>query len=241
MLYLQKACEILCACDFVVLPLCFAAVWAFGVINWCLSAYSKQNKLFEECRRKAGCNPKLVGTSVALLPSEYARQWRAYVNSGASRPSLVFEFVPKPKKLRFWGLPIVAAVVCLCYLAVFFADFSKVQYLVFQAAFALSFVVVLLVNTSIFAKREKFARQTFGRLVATLNAVGACGCTPDVPEQLRKLKDHLGDDALQKACELLHQSGLDANRTVQQQKQINQALNGLVQAYSKRAAKNKYK
>ncbi len=239
MFYLQKACEILCACDFVVLPICFAAVWVFGVINWCTSAYSKQNKLLEECRRKVVCNPKLAGTSVALLPPEYARQWRAYVNSGAIRPSLVFEFVAKPKKLRFLALPIVAAVVCLCYLAVFFADFSKVQYLVFQAAFALSFVVVLLVNTRIFAQREKFARQTFGRLVATLNAVGACDCTPDVLAQLNKLKDHLGDDALQKACELLHQNGLDTKRTVQQQKQINQALNGLVQAYSKRAAKNK--
>lgn len=239
MLYLQKVREILCACDFVVLPVCFAAVWLFGVVNWCANAYFKQNKLFEECRRKVASNPKLSSASVALLPPEYARQWRAYINSGASRPSLVFEFVAKPKKLRCLALPIVASVVCACYLAVFFSAFEKVHYLVFQAAFVLSFVVVLLVNASIFAKREKLARQTFGRLVALLNETCASDGTSDVQRQLHKLKSDFGDDALQKACELLRQNGLDTSRTVQQQKQINQALNGLVQAYSKRAAKNK--
>ena len=244
MVYLQKACDFFVHYDVCVLPSLFAAVWIFGVINWSANVYRKQNKLLAECQRKVLTGPKFTGVYVSALPREYLRQWRAYVNSKAERPSLVFEFVPRKKKTLCLPLFVACATVCTGYLALFFADTSHREYLVFQAAFWLSFCVVTFVNDNLFAKKEKTARQIFGKFVAQLNSLKNVPQmqTQNLAKELDKLKkDVVGDDALTKASTLLRQNGLEGNRSAEQQRKINTALNGLLQAYSRSVAHERSK
>ncbi|MGN1067251.1 MAG: hypothetical protein ACI4QH_05530, partial [Candidatus Fimimonas sp.] len=83
-----KAVDFLVSYDVFVLSAVFLAVWIFGIANWCKNVYRRQNKKLETCRANVLRNPKFAGIFVATLPEDYRRQWRAYVNSNASRPSL---------------------------------------------------------------------------------------------------------------------------------------------------------
>lgn len=44
------------------------------------------------------------------------------------------------------------------------------------------------------------------------------------------------EETLQRASELLRKNGLEGNRTVQEQQQINKALNSLLQSYARKAS-----
>ena len=239
MFYLQTIFY-MTAYDVYILSALFAAVWIFGAVNWCKNPYRKQNKKLNVCRNKIVANPKLAWLYVSSVPEEYCRQWRAYVNSGAERPSLVFEFVPRKNRLLMLPTFICAAVVSSAYVALFVLDMSHREYIVFQAAFWLAFAVVLIVNKLIFAKKEKRARQIFGKFVHQLNAVKDITQTDDATKITKRLseitKHETGKTALQKASEVLRAGGLENTRTVEQQRQINNALNGLLQAYSRSAA-----
>ena len=231
------------AYDVFILSALFVAVWIFGLVNWCKNPYRKQNKKLDDCRNKIVTNPKFAWLYLAAVPERYCRQWRAYVNSGAERPSLVFEFVPRKNKVRLLPIFIFCAVVASVYVVLFALDMSHREYIVFQAAFWLSFAIVLIVNKQLFAKKEKRARQTFGKFVCQLNAIKDISQTEDAGKTTQRLaeisKRETGKAALKKASEVLRASGLNSPRTVEQQRKINTALNGLLQAYSRKAARTK--
>lgn len=228
------------AYDVYALSAVFALVWIFGVINWCRNPYHRQNKKLNICRNKILTNPKFAWLYMSILPEEYCRQWRAYVSSGAERPSLVFEFVPRKRRLVALPIFIVSAVISSGYAVLFALDVSRREYAVFQAAFWLAFVVVLLVSRGVAARKEKRARRTFGKFVHQLNAVRDIVVSDDVNKITKRLaeisKHEHGKTALEKASEVLRAGGLENARTVEQQRQINNALNGLLQAYSRHAA-----
>lgn len=240
MVYLEKMLQFFVTYDTIVLPSVFAAVWIFGIANWCKNTYRRQNKKVRMCCSNVLMNPKYTGVYMAMLPEEYRRQWRAYVNSKAERPSLVFEFVPKRNKVIFLHLFVVSALVSCVYLAIFVLSVSHKDYAIFQAAFWLAFVVVMLVNKSLFNKKEKRARQLFGKLVAQLNATKDISEKESNEQLVRNLnslkKNGATDFALEKAAALLRENGLENKRTAQQQRQINTALNGLLQSYARNAA-----
>ena len=239
-MFIEQAIFYLTAYDVYVLAAAFLAVWIFGAVNFCKNPYRRQNKKLNVCRNKIAANPKFAWLYVAAAPDEYCRQWRAYVNSGAARPSLVFEFVPKKNRLLLLPRFILSAIVSSVYVALFVLDTSHREYVVFQAAFWLAFVVVLMVNRHVFVKKEKRARQIFGKFVHQLNAVKDVSQTEDATRIAKRLSDiakqESGKTALQKASELLRAGGLESTRTADQQRQINHALNGLLQAYSKNAS-----
>ncbi len=229
-----KVIDFLISYDVFILPATFLSVWVFGIVNWCKNVYRKQNHALENCRTCVLRNPKFAGVFVASVPEEYRRQWRAFVNSNAARPSLVFEFVPRKNKVRLAHLFVLCAVVSLVYLALFVYDTAHRDYVVFQFAFWLAFALVMIVDMLIFRKKEKRARQIFGRFVAQLNAtkseVGRLE-NKTVAQKLNGLKAN-NELSIEKASEILREDGLHAVRTVEEQKDINTALNGLLQAYS---------
>lgn len=233
-----KVIDFLISYDVFILPAAFLLVWIFGIANWCKNVYRKQNRALENCRASVLRNPKFAGIFVASVPEEYRRQWRAFVNSNAARPSLVFEFVPRKNKVNFVHLFVLCAVVSFVYLALFIYDTAHRDYLVFQFAFWLAFALVMIVDMLIFRKKEKRAKQIFGRFVAQLNAakLDANSLTnKTVAQKLDGLKSNPTDLSIEKASEILREDGLKAARTVEEQKDINTALNGLLQAYSNSA------
>ncbi|MGN1066426.1 MAG: hypothetical protein ACI4QH_01305, partial [Candidatus Fimimonas sp.] len=175
-----------------------------------------------------------AGIFVATLPEDYRRQWRAYVNSNASRPSLVFEFVPKRNKTVCVHLFVLCAIVSTLYLALFVFLRAHVEYAVFQFAFWLAFALVMVVDKLVFLRKQKRAKQIFGKFVAQLNASDV-QTTPENKTVAQKLAEIKRDDnaALQKASKILRDVGLENQRTAQEQRAINTALNGLLQSYAR--------
>lgn len=273
MSYVIAARDFFIRYDVFILPVAFALVWVFGVINFCKNCYRKQNKKINACRAKLLKNNSQAALVMCYAPAEYRRQWRAFVASGAQKPSQTFEFVPHKNRKSGALLVALGAVVACVYLAIFVWDTSRYFYVAFSVAFWLAFAIVMVVDKLLFRRKEKRARQTFGKFVAQLNAVVAMQnddavtdtarmnaflpkqsamqqktvsqqrLTPQhnsVAQQIKNIKhgDNVGASALQKASQVLRQNGLNGTRTAHEQRQINYALNGLLQAYSRNGSVN---
>ncbi|MGN1040569.1 MAG: hypothetical protein ACI4QL_03975, partial [Candidatus Fimimonas sp.] len=152
-----------------------------------------------------------------------------------SRPSLVFEFVPKRNKTVCVHLFVLCAIVSTLYLALFVFLRAHQEYAVFQFAFWLAFALVMVVDKLVFLRKQKRAKQIFGKFVAQLNA-SDIQTTPENKTVAQKLAEIKRDDntALQKASKILRDVGLENQRTAQEQRAINTALNGLLQSYANR-------
>ena len=237
MYYINTVLSFLNNHSVIILPVLFATVIIYGLANWLTNPYRKQNKRLASCCRGVCAYPDKAAKYADKLPEEYRRQWRVCVNCGA-KPSLVFEFVAKRKRLRLLWLFVLAALVSATYVAVFFVTQRYFSYLVFQLVFWLAFALVTVINVVVKRCQTKRARKTFARFVAQLNQ-----CAPftsseveDTVKQLQQLNKHRVNDVIVgKASQLLHSKGLENNRTVDEQRKINSALNGLLQAYSRNA------
>ena len=229
-------------CAFI-LPSVAALLAIFGVVNWSSNAYRRQNKKMAYSARIVAAYPEKVALYANLMPEIYRRQWRAFVNSGASKPSTVFEFVPLRPKTHLVWLMVCAAVCSTLYVAVFALVSMQIGYILFQVAFWLAFGLIMVANKAIRRRNEKRAKQIFGKLVALLNS--ACSlpksCDVTIDETVQKLnamkKNQVTDTVVGQACELLRAKGLDGERSVEQQRRLNVALNGLLQAYARNVSK----
>lgn len=216
-----------------------ALLLLFAVVNWSSNVYRKQNRKIAYCSRIVAAYPDKVMIYANLLTEEYRRQWRAFVNSGAARPSDVFEFVRLRAKTHLVELAVLAAIVCSLYVAVFALVSMQIGYLVCQVAFWLAFGLIIVANKAIRRKNEKRAKQQFGKLVALLNRAASLPKSGDaiVQETVDKLNDlkkqDVTDLVIGQASQLLRGKGLEGDRSVEQQRKLNTALNGLLQAYAR--------
>ena len=153
----------------------------------------------------------------------------------------MFEFVKRNKRPRLLWLVILAAIVSSVYFAVFALVEQNYTYLVFQAVFMLAFGLIMVVNSAVARRQERKARRVFARLVAEMNKCYVRGeTTQDTVKELKKLNKHyVNDEIVGRASELLHSKGLETNRSVDQQRKLNNALNGLLQAYARNSARTK--
>ena len=221
--------------NYILFPLLLGGLGLFAVANWSNDVYCRQNRKLKRCRKRIVANPARLEKYIKRVPSEYRRQYRAYLNSGAQQPSKTFEFVPLRNKLRLTRLFALTALMATSY-AVAFA-FGKVSqwYLLFETTFWLALIVVLFINRDIFAKEQKHARKVFGEFVATLNkfATNTQPSDKTMAQQLNTLKrEPCCDQTLSRAVELLHDN-MAEERTVEEQRQVNSALNTLLQNYAK--------
>ncbi len=243
MYYVMRILNILNNHRVFVLSALFAALLVFGIVNWAYDPYRKSNAKLKACVKGMRAYPSKVALYMAMLPADYRRQWRAFVNCKTDKPSLVFEFVPQKKRVVALWLLIAASVATTFYVAVFALVSMNFTYIVLQVVFWLAFTIILLVERVIARHNVRRAKQLFGQMVAQLTA-----CTPashttvveDTVTALKKLnKADVTDETVGKACELLRNKGLDGKepRTTEEQRRINVALNGLLQAYAKNAAR----
>lgn len=225
--------------DYFILPAISCALLLFCVVNFCKNVYSKQNRKITAVTRKICAYPHKAEQYSNGLPQEYRRQWRAFVNSEAKYPSLVFEFAPIKYRARLIRLIVLAAIVNSLYLVVFIADVTRYAYLIMQVVFWLAFALVMVADKLIFAAHERKAKKIFARLVNELNR--ACPqeqkreeVFDDTVKQLRDLQKCVPtNDVFARASELLRNKGLDNDRTASEQRKLNGALNGLLQSYTK--------
>lgn len=226
----------------IILPALSAVVVLFAVVNFLANPFRKQNKKINLCLNVIRSFPHKTESYVMLLPDEYRRQWRAYVNSRADKPSQTFEFVPKRFRIRALRLFVLSAVISAVYVAVFALIEMHFGYLVYQAVVWLAFALTVIAAKEIFKLRQSKAKKLFAALVAQLNKnVGYVDkmTVEETTQQINKLKSKaVSSSELDKASELLRNKGLEGNRTVEQQRKLNEALNGLLQAYTQNAQRN---
>ncbi|MCM1395812.1 MAG: hypothetical protein NC132_06900 [Corallococcus sp.] len=237
--------EFLTQYSLIVMSSAFAVLAALATVNWCANPYRSQNKKIDACRRKIAAYPDKTDKYSSMLPKEYQRQWRAYINTQADKPSLAFEFVPRKNGVYCLRLFIVAAVAMTAYIVTFFAYSARPDFIACQIAFYAAFILILVINKVIYVKRDRYARQVFARFVAELNRVSAQyekRAEESLTETVKEINDlNKGDvtqNTLNRASELLRNKGLEGDRTVADQRKLNTALNGLLQAYSKNAKLN---
>ena len=235
MYYINTVLDFLNAYSIFILSVSLATVFLYGTVNWLTNPYRKQNKKLSNCYKSVCAYPDKIAKYAEKLPNDYRRQWRILVNCEA-KPSLVFEFVPKRKRTHLLWLFVIAALVSATYVAVFFVTAHHLSYLVFQVVFWLAFGLVTVAGKAIQINQETRARKIFARLVTQFNRCAPikCDVVEETVKQLQRLKHHeVNDDIVGKASALLRNKGLETNRTVEEQRRINSALNGLLQAYSR--------
>ena len=226
-----------------VLPAIAVLLFLFGIVNWASNVYARQNKKVAYCSRIIAAYPDKVGLYANLLPETYRRQWRAFVNSGAEKPSSVFEFVPLRGKIHLTWLIVITALASSLYVAVFAMISAQIGYILFQVAFWLAFGLIIVANKAIQRKNERRAKQIFAKLVSLLNRAASLPKSDDaiIEETVQKLnnlkKNEVTDVVIGEASALLRGKGLEGNRSVEQQRKLNTALNGLLQAYARHAPK----
>lgn len=213
----------------------YAALVLFGFVNCVYNLYGKQNKRF--CRAIVNLLEN-KGDFVGALPKEYQRQWRAFVNGNADKPSRVMEFVDLPKVWVCKWLFIVTFVLELAFGIYAFAYGSSMSLYVFVgylfACVAGAFLIALVQKNN-----RLYAKRLFSKFVSLANAntQARVPCTPvkHAMEQIQMLaKDLPCEQNLQQAAEILRGCGLECPRSVEDQRKLNFAVNGLLQSYARK-------
>lgn len=228
--------------DYVILPAISGILLLFAIVNFCKNVYRKQNGKITAVTRKVCSFPHKTEQYANGLPKVYRRQWRAYVNSKAKQPSLVFEFAPISNKVYLLRPVILAAIISSLYIAIFALNTAHIDYLIFQIVFWLAFTLVLVADRAIYKCHERKARNIFARFVNELNRTASKEQTKEerfdeTVKQLKQLQRCEPSNAIfDKAADLLRDKGLHADRTVEEQRKLNGAINGLLQSYTKHNA-----
>lgn len=242
MYYVMRVLNILNNHRVFALCVTFGALALFAAINWLHDPYRKQNKRMRNCIKCVNAFPDRATFYARHLPNEYRRQWRAYINCGTDKPALVFEFAPIRCRLLALWLFVGAACVMTSYIAVYFAVNADVGYLVMQPVFWLSFMLTLLMRKLIARGNERRAKRLFAQFVTTITRITPPKSSTVVEETVKELnklnRQEVNDAVVGKAGEILRNRGLDAPRTIDEQRRINSALNGLLQSYAQNAKRN---
>ena len=237
--YIKAIIDFITLYDCFILPAISVVLAVFCIVNFCKNAYRRQNKKLISISRKICSFPHKCAQYANTLPVEYRRQWRAYLNSNANQPSLVFEFAPIKYRVHLIRLFVLAAIASSCYIAAFILDTTRMDYLIFQIVFWLAFTLVMVADRQIAKLHERKAKQIFARLVNELNHAASTEQTKDerFDDTLNRInnlsKCQPTNAVFDRASQLLHAKGLNGERTVNQQRRLNNALNGLLQSYTK--------
>lgn len=154
----------------------FVLIAMFGIlsitalVNFVYNPYGKQNAKLKRFNKKMLKYPSSVVTEIHLLPKEYQRQWRAYVNSGCNKPSTVFEFVKLPTPYLLWFAHFVATATSTFYFVVaILLNYSSL--FTTQIVFLLLSAIVLIVKKIIDQINLAHARKIFGKFLHDLNRI----------------------------------------------------------------------
>lgn len=239
MKYIKIIIDFITLYDYVILPAISVSLALFCIVNFCKNVYRKQNRKITAITRKICSFPDKTAQFANTLPQEYKRQWRAYLNGNAEQPSLMFEFVAIKNHLRLIRLFVLTAIVCSCYLVAFIFDTARTDYLIFQIVFWLAFALIVIADFQLAKLHERKAKKIFARFVNELNRYATKDQTKEARfdetvKELRGLSKCEPTNAVfDRASQLLREKGLNGERTVEQQRKLNGALNGLLQSYTK--------
>ncbi|MBQ2914904.1 MAG: hypothetical protein IJE50_05230 [Clostridia bacterium] len=148
----------------------FATIAVVAFVNFVHNPYARQNVQLKRFNKRTLRSPSSVLWETKQLPAHYQRQWRAFVNSGCAKPSIVFEFVKRPQRYLLWFAHFVAFVVCVVYFALAIWLNSQ-EIFATQVAFVLFSALIVLLTKLIGLINLSHARKVFGKFLHDLNTV----------------------------------------------------------------------
>lgn len=228
-------CSLLRSLQPFLLTATFVSLIAFLLRNWLFNSYSKQNKRLSQITNKLISYPTQANTIMENAPYCYQVQWNIYKRSGASKPAVIFQFYKHFFAVKGWGLAIAPFVVSVVYFVAFCIDTQLIQYLLLLCFTALFVFSVVIVSLFLFTMRTRKAQRVFAEFLLELNKAIPINRTPtcDTVSRLNNLQRlEPTPSVMKRAAEILQQRGINSNRTVDEQRKINLALNGLLQAYA---------
>lgn len=214
----------------------FAALVLFVFVNVIGNNYAKQNQAFLRCIDLMLSHPDRAFTAADMLPQEYRRQWRAYVNGNADKPSAVMEFVPLRRPVVLVWMAVLSVLAEICFgISLAASPDNRIAQLYF-VAYLLCWVVAALFMRHINNARTNTARKLFGKFVALANKQREMPDAPTADEVVKQIsyfsKNSPDNGTLAKVADLLRKCGLDKSRTVDEQRKLNNAVNKLLLAYA---------
>lgn len=220
----------------------FVLLVLFAVVNLIADRYRRQNRRFNAAVSDMLAHPNASFAGAEKLPEEYRRQWRAFLGGSAEKPSDVFEFVPLKRRLVSI-IPFVCSALCaVLFVVAFVPDTLRTSYLLVSLLYvSVAVHVFVLIRHANIAKTLR-AKRLFAKFVALLNR------RADLPERKTPIDENVreinriakkspDESALVRVADILRSMGLSEKRTVEQQRKINNAVNGLLQSFTARTAK----
>lgn len=223
-----------------------AMLFVFGVVNFSTDPYRKDSKKIIRATKLLGKDKESFGF-VAELPYQYRYMWQVFALGKNVYPRDVFRFVKN--KQRRYGIALTAAAVIFS-LIIAVASVARGNIdpwlICGGAGFAVcfgAFLVGIKLKESAQVKRASLllARficcmdAVFGKNDGQVKAVGEIdeNATNELIDKIKFLRENgLPCVNAQKIASLLSTEKLSQPRTVEQQKKLNAALNGLVQVMS---------
>lgn len=217
---------------------------AFLIINLAINLYARDLKKIQKAIKtlKATKNESFA----AELPIEYRFMWHSYLASQNKYPRDFFRFVKKRQK-SYGGIAAIFVVVAVMAAAVYSIASGAINGALvicagFQALFLGTALLAVRVNHY---SRERKASLIVARMIGYMDTVFGKSKGQKQPCEIdEKATDELIDKIkflreggvpemnAQKIASLLSGEKLSQERTVEQQKKLNEALNGLVQVVS---------
>lgn len=148
----------------------FTTLAVVAFVNFVYNPYAHQNVQLKRFNKRTLRKPSSIVWEIRQIPTEYQRQWRAFVNSGCAKPSIVFEFVKRPQRYLLWFAHFVAFVVCVAYVVLAILLNSQ-EIFATQVAFVLFSALMVLLTKLIGLINLSHARKVFGRFLQGLNTV----------------------------------------------------------------------
>lgn len=225
-------------CIFLLLSFVFLLI--FLAQNWLTNVYAKQNKQLAIIRDKLISYPTQADSIMKQAPYCYQVQWHIFKRTNVDHPAIVFEFFKYAFSVKGIFLASVSTLISLAYFIGFCLDTTQVAYLLFFAFTLLFIVMVILVSLVFYTYRTRKAQRTFAEFLLELNKtiILPTKTTYNTVQKLTNLQRlEPTSSVMQRAAEILQQRGINSTRTTEEQRQINIAINGLLQAYSQKLAR----
>jgi hypothetical protein len=222
------------------------------VIFLCFNAYRNVNRQVAHAKkflRLYLSKNRLVKVG-GVIPPAYKHQWKIYTYTAGVKPSEVLTFNKQKQTSPLFWVNIACLAVAAFYVACYFVNMAYYRVIAYAVCYALCFALLTCLVAVIKRLREKTAYKTFYSFLMMLDCCFNRGyraaADEDVTEETKEaVRDTIsqidiirgagGPNVLARVSEVLREKGLDTDRSVDEQKLLNAALNGLLQSMANQA------
>lgn len=216
-------------------------------VNTISNDYAKDdNKIFRATKLLLSGKTDL-GKFAVSLPLVYQYQWQAYIRSHGIYPSEIFRFIPHKARQRLMILSGLSVVACLM-VAVYsiYNNLLNSAEVFVPLALSVGFIVIGVLIRAVNKLKASKSSKSFERFTSVLDAhfgndFDFDGVNDNSREQTNELikkvnffkRNGVPAQSAEKIARLLSQEKLTSPRTLEQQRRLNTALNGLVQVLTR--------